>query len=190
MPATAAGSTVTNPNGTVSYTATASADSSDVVVHSSGAITAAATLAPSAYTAVFADEAGQTGLPCFVIRPCTRATSPYPRGPTAPKRLLTPRSALHLLAVNRGLLPGTKASTQTGLTPAGLIQLSRRTKVYSAYGVHGLKPANDTNQHLAHDASKHHATQPPKAGGSRAPNRVATRLYTSFDLIFCVPPWH
>ena len=35
----------------------------------------------------------------------------------------------------------------------------------SAHGVHdlhGLKPANDINQHRAHDASKHHATQPPK----------------------------
>jgi hypothetical protein len=34
--------------------------------------------------AVFADEAGQTGLPCSVIRPCARATSHTPQGPTAP----------------------------------------------------------------------------------------------------------
>jgi len=34
--------------------------------------------------AVFADEAGQTGLPCSVVRPCARATSPTPRGPAVP----------------------------------------------------------------------------------------------------------
>jgi hypothetical protein len=34
--------------------------------------------------AVFADEAGQTGLPCSLTRPCARATSPTPRGPTLP----------------------------------------------------------------------------------------------------------
>jgi PAS domain S-box-containing protein len=33
--------------------------------------------------AVFADKAGQTGLPCSVIRPCARASLPTPQGPTA-----------------------------------------------------------------------------------------------------------
>jgi hypothetical protein len=44
-----------------------------------------------------------------------------------PKRLLTPRSARHLSTTNRGLLPGAPVPTGTGLTPAGLIQLSGRT---------------------------------------------------------------
>jgi hypothetical protein len=34
--------------------------------------------------AVFADEAGQTGLPCSVIRPCARASLRTPQGPAAP----------------------------------------------------------------------------------------------------------
>jgi hypothetical protein len=34
--------------------------------------------------AVFADEAGQTGLSCSVIRPCARASLPTPQGPTVP----------------------------------------------------------------------------------------------------------
>jgi hypothetical protein len=34
--------------------------------------------------AVFADEAGQTGLPCSVIRPCARASLRTPRGPAVP----------------------------------------------------------------------------------------------------------
>jgi hypothetical protein len=34
--------------------------------------------------AVFADEAGQTGLSCSVIRPCARASLPTPQGPAAP----------------------------------------------------------------------------------------------------------
>ena len=33
---------------------------------------------------VFADEAGQTGLPCSAIRPCARATPRTPQGPAAP----------------------------------------------------------------------------------------------------------
>ena len=33
---------------------------------------------------VFADEAGQTGLPCSVIKPCARASLPTPQGPAAP----------------------------------------------------------------------------------------------------------
>src|SRR5205807_7157510 len=33
---------------------------------------------------VFADEAGQTGLPCSAIRPCARATPSTPQGPAAP----------------------------------------------------------------------------------------------------------
>lgn len=33
---------------------------------------------------VFADEAGQTGLPCSAIRPYARASLPTPRGPTVP----------------------------------------------------------------------------------------------------------
>src|SRR5680860_209162 len=44
-----------------------------------------------------------------------------------PKRLLTPRLARHLSTTDRGLLPGSPAITRTGLTPAGLIQLSGRT---------------------------------------------------------------
>jgi hypothetical protein len=55
-----------------------------------------------------------------------------------PKRLSTPRSARRLSTTNRGLLPGTPASTRTGLTPAGLIQLSRRTMALRAYGSHRL----------------------------------------------------
>ena len=34
--------------------------------------------------AVFAEEAGQTGLPCSVIRPCARASLPTPGGPAVP----------------------------------------------------------------------------------------------------------
>ena len=33
---------------------------------------------------VFADEAGQTGLPCSAIRPCARASLRTPQGPAAP----------------------------------------------------------------------------------------------------------
>ena len=44
-----------------------------------------------------------------------------------PKRLSTPRSARRLSTTNRGLLPGSPAITQAGLTPAGLVQLSGRT---------------------------------------------------------------
>ena len=33
---------------------------------------------------VFADEAGQTGLSCSVIRPCARASLNTPQGPAAP----------------------------------------------------------------------------------------------------------
>src|SRR6202162_340325 len=33
---------------------------------------------------VFADEAGQTGLPCSVIRPYARASLPTPQGPAVP----------------------------------------------------------------------------------------------------------
>ena len=43
-----------------------------------------------------------------------------------PKRLLTPRSARHLSVTDRGLLPGSPASTRTGLSPAGLVQFSGR----------------------------------------------------------------
>src|SRR5688572_8382153 len=43
-----------------------------------------------------------------------------------PKRLLTPRSARHLSATNRGLLPGAPTPTRTGLPPAGVIQLRGR----------------------------------------------------------------
>ena len=50
-----------------------------------------------------------------------------------PKRLLTPRSARRLSATNRGLLLGSPAITQTGLAPAGLVQLSGRT-IGQAYG--------------------------------------------------------
>jgi hypothetical protein len=42
------------------------------------------------------------------------------------KRFSTPRSARRLSATNRGLLPGTPASTRTGFPPAGLDQLSER----------------------------------------------------------------
>ena len=43
-----------------------------------------------------------------------------------PKRLSTPRSASRLSATGWGLLPGAPALTRTGLTPAGLCQLSWR----------------------------------------------------------------
>jgi YVTN family beta-propeller protein len=61
--------TVTNATGTVSYTETASADSPDVVVDSSGAITAAATLAPGTYTVsgTDSDAAGDTGTWSFTL---------------------------------------------------------------------------------------------------------------------------
>jgi hypothetical protein len=61
--------TVTNAAGTVSYTETASADSSDVVVNSSGAITAATPLAPGAYTVsgTDSDTAGDTGTWSFAL---------------------------------------------------------------------------------------------------------------------------
>jgi hypothetical protein len=57
-----------------------------------------------------------------------------------PKRLSTPRSARRLSTTNRGLLPGSPAITQAGLTPAGLVQLSGRTMppVYSP--ARGLAP--------------------------------------------------
>ena len=44
-----------------------------------------------------------------------------------PKRLSMPRAARRLSTTNRGLLPGSPAITQTGLAPAGLVQLSGRT---------------------------------------------------------------
>ena len=44
-----------------------------------------------------------------------------------PKRLLTPRSARHLSATDRGLLPGFPAFTRTGLPPAGMVQFAGRT---------------------------------------------------------------
>ena len=61
--------TVTNPNGTVSYTETTSADSSDVVVDSSGAITASASLAPGTYTVSGSDSdtAGDSGAWAFTL---------------------------------------------------------------------------------------------------------------------------
>jgi hypothetical protein len=42
------------------------------------------------------------------------------------KELLTPRSARKISPTNRGLLPGAPVPTGTGLTPAGLTQLSGR----------------------------------------------------------------
>jgi hypothetical protein len=61
--------TVTNPDGTVSYTETASADSSDVVVDSSGAISSAKALAPGTYTVsgTDSDTAGDTGTWSFTL---------------------------------------------------------------------------------------------------------------------------
>src|SRR6202034_2030846 len=55
--------TVTNGTGTVSYVETASADSSDVAVSSSGAISAATTLAPGTYTVggTDSDTTGDSG---------------------------------------------------------------------------------------------------------------------------------
>ena len=69
--------TVTSPNGTVSYTETASADSSDVVVNSAGAISAATTLPAGTYTVrgTDSDTAGDTGTWGFtltVTRPATQ----------------------------------------------------------------------------------------------------------------------
>ncbi len=48
-----------------------------------------------------------------------------------PKRLLTPRSARHLSATDRGLLPGSPAFTRTGLPPAGMVQFAGRTMRHS-----------------------------------------------------------
>ena len=61
--------TVTNPDGTVSYTETASADSSDVVVTSTGAISSAKALAPGTYTVsgTDSDTAGDTGTWSFTL---------------------------------------------------------------------------------------------------------------------------
>jgi hypothetical protein len=61
--------TVTNPDGTVSYTETASADSSDVVVDSAGAISSAKALAPGTYTVsgTDSDTAGDTGTWRFAL---------------------------------------------------------------------------------------------------------------------------
>ena len=62
------------------------------------------------------------------IRPKTirRLVALRPTRLLPPKRLLTPRSARHLSATNRGLLPGSPAITRTGLSPAGLVQLPGR----------------------------------------------------------------
>ncbi len=61
--------TVTNATGTVSYTETASADSSDMVVGSSGAMSAAATLAPGVYTVsgTDSDTSGDSGTWTFTL---------------------------------------------------------------------------------------------------------------------------
>ena len=61
--------TVTNPDGTVSYTETASADSSDVVVTSTGAISSAKALAAGTYTVsgTDSDAAGDTGTWSFTL---------------------------------------------------------------------------------------------------------------------------
>ena len=80
--------TVSNPNGTVSYTETASADSSDVVVSSTGAIRAANTLAPGTYTVSGSDSdtAGDTGSWSF------RLTVTPKRAPAVSKLRVSPRS--------------------------------------------------------------------------------------------------
>jgi len=63
-----------------------------------------------------------------------------------PKRLLTPRSARQISPTNRGLLLSVPVPTQTGLTPAGLIQLAGRTKV-------GPYDGHSTNAHAYGDVS-------------------------------------
>jgi len=73
--------TVTNASGTVSYTETSSADSTDVVVNSSGAITAATTLAPGTYpvSGTDSDTGGDTGTWTFTLTvssPPTQAPPP------------------------------------------------------------------------------------------------------------------
>ena len=61
--------TVTNASGTVTYTENSSADSADVVVDSTGAITAASSLTPATYTVSGADSDtnGDTGTWSFAL---------------------------------------------------------------------------------------------------------------------------
>ena len=81
--------TVTNGTGTVSYSETASTDSADVVVSSTGAITAAASLAPDTYTVggTDADTNGDTGTWSFALTVRTgrrHASAPPPSSPPSP----------------------------------------------------------------------------------------------------------
>ena len=72
--------TVTNASGTVTYTENSSADSADVVVDSTGAITAASSLTPGTYT-VAEPTATPTVTPARGASPSpsTRLWSPSPR---------------------------------------------------------------------------------------------------------------
>ena len=72
--------TVTNATGTVSYSETSSADSTDVVVSSTGAISAAASLAPGTYTVNGADSTinGSTGTWVFTLTVSPPRTQPSP----------------------------------------------------------------------------------------------------------------
>jgi hypothetical protein len=103
--------TVTNANGTVTYTETASADSSDVVVDSSGAISAANSLAPGTYTVGGSDSdtVGDTGSWSFTLTvmpgiltqgPPTLATvaPPAPCGTTIVERLICAAKKLKSIA--------------------------------------------------------------------------------------------
>ena len=82
--------TVTNASGTVTYTENSSADSADVVVDSTGAITAASSLTPATYTVSGADSDtnGDTGTWSFALTvnpavvPPPRAARPRRASPT------------------------------------------------------------------------------------------------------------
>jgi hypothetical protein len=76
--------TVTNGVGTVTYAETASAQSADVVVSSSGALSAGSSLAPGTYTVsgTDADTAGDTGTWSFALTVNASTTTTVPPTPT------------------------------------------------------------------------------------------------------------
>ena len=73
---------VTNATGTVSYTETSSTDSADVVVNSTGAISAATSLAPGTYTVGGGDSDtnGDTGTWSFALTVNPAVVTPPPSG--------------------------------------------------------------------------------------------------------------
>ena len=78
--------TVTNGVGTVSYTETSSTDSGDVVVNSTGAISASASLAPGTYTVGGGDSDtnGDTGTWSFALTVNSAVVTPPPSGGSPP----------------------------------------------------------------------------------------------------------